>query len=124
MQMSINKTIPNILISMTKTVGGHSISTKIHYRFYSYAQFCIFVLFTNSCHCLVLSSNPAFMTKPSLVNNQLFKPKETFTFTERVQYFLDYHLRNNICSPTALSLSHPNLISPTLPSSDFIPVSL
>ena len=94
-QMPTEKTIPNIVLSMTaytniiiyfyskiRTVEDRSFFNEIPYHFHNNTQFCIFVHITKSSFCHVFVTNTAFVTFQDIENNQEYKPKQNFIFIE------------------------------------------
>ena len=93
--MSIEKTIPNIGLSMTastnitiyfyskiRTVGGCLFFNENPYHFHNNTQFCIVVHVTKSSFCHVFVTNTAFITFQNIENTQEYKPKYNFTMIE------------------------------------------
>ena len=90
MQMSIEKSIPNIFLGMSastniiihfyykiKTMGGRLFFNK---KFHNIAPFCIFGQFSSFCHIFV--TNTAFVTFQEFENNQGYKPKHNLIVIE------------------------------------------
>ena len=100
-QISMEKTISNIFLSMTastniiiyfyskiRTVGGRSFFNKNPHHFHNNTQFCIFTHITNSSFCHVFVTNTAFLTFQDIENNQEYKTKTQFHYYWIVQFLL------------------------------------
>ena len=99
-QISIEKTIPNIVLSMTastniiiyfyskiRTVGGRLFFNENPYHFHNNTQFCIFVHITKSSFCHVFVTNTAFVTFQDIEHNQEYKPSHTFIIIKKYNFF-------------------------------------